>query len=70
MINVKHYFMILKAVDLYIPNVFKLFKANISNFDIKIHRSYTDYMLLSMRNCLSSKFNYNNIWKTVTKLSH
>ena len=67
MINVKHYFMILKAVDLYISNVFKLFKANISNFDIKIHRSYTDYMLLSaMRNCLSSKFNYNNILKTVT----
>ena len=56
--NVKYYFMILKAVDLYIPNVFKLLKANISNFDIKIHRSYSDYILLSAtRYCSSSKLN-------------
>ena len=58
MIKVKYYFMILQAVDLYIPNVFKLLKANISNFSIKIHHSFSDYMLLSaMKNRLPSKLN-------------
>ena len=55
MINVKYYLMILKAVDLYTPNIFKLLKANTSYLAIKICCSYSDYILLSaMRNCSST----------------